>query len=202
MGPDHIAQLIVEYRWWILIPLTFLEGPIVAFVAGTLASLGYFNVYLLFAIFFARDVSVDLGCYLLGRFAWRTAFVRRFLTRVGVTQEEIDDIRPLWANNPGKTMFFSKLSYGVAAGLIVVAGVVEMPLKKFMAWGAVIAVLHYGVLLVLGYYFGGAFGTVSQLLENISYVIGGIALVITAYYFFKRYMRRRLLRAEKEGTLD
>lgn len=198
MSPDHLTQLIIAYRYWIIIPLTFLEGPIVAFVAGSLAALGYFNPYFLFVIFFVRDVSVDLFCYLLGRFAWHRAFVRRFLAKAGVTEEEIRDIRPLWLKNPGKTMFFSKLSYGVAAGLIMVAGVVEMPLSKFIAWGAAIAVMHYGVLLVLGYYFGGAFGSVSKILQNISYVIGGIFLVMTAYYFFKRYMRTRLLKEEKE----
>lgn len=198
-----IVSLILTYRYWILIPLTFLEGPIVAFIAGTLAAAGYFNPYILFVVFFVRDLTVDGACYALGRYAWKTAFVKRFLTRVGVTDMEINDIRPLWLKHPGSTMFFSKLSYGIAAGLMVVAGIIEMPFLSFLMWGSLIAVAHYGTLLVLGYYFGGTFGTVSNLLTKVSYIAIGIVAVAVAYYFFKRSMRKRLLEAElKEEALS
>lgn len=191
------AHLLLTYRYWILIPLCFIEGPIVAFIAGTLASLGYFNPYLLFAIFFVRDVSVDAACYFFGRFAGRTALAKRVLRKIGIDDMELEKIRHLWNRNAGKTMFFSKLSYGLAAGFIVVAGMVEMPFEKFLFWGSIIAVMHYGVLLVLGYYFGNSFGTVSKVLENAQYVIAGVILFVTAYYFFKRYIERRLRKEEE-----
>ncbi len=194
-----ISGLIVAYRYWILLPLSFVEGPIIAFIAGTLASLGYFNVYILLVFFLIRDISVDALCYATGKYTAKTSFLRRWLHRLGITDEEMEDIRLLWNHHPGKTMFFSKLSYGVAAGLIIVAGMVEMPFNSFILYGSLIALTHYGTLLFLGYFFGSAFGTASAILEKIQYIVGGGIIIFTIYYFFKKYVTRRLQEAEKQA---
>lgn len=200
MGADHLTSILIEYRYWILIPLTFIEGPIVAFVAGTMASLGYFNVYILGGLFLVRDIAVDLACYYLGYFGAQKAWVRRLLGRMGVTEEHLEGVRVLWHEHGGKTMFFSKLSYGVAAGFIVVAGMVKMPIRKFTLYAALVAVAHYGTLLVIGYIFGNAFGaTFVGIIEKIPYVIGGATVIIAAYYLFKRYIKSKLVQAEEEA---
>ena len=61
MSPDFITEILLQYRYWILIPLSLIEGPVVAFVAGTLAALGFFDIYFLAALFFVRDVGLDAG---------------------------------------------------------------------------------------------------------------------------------------------
>ncbi len=203
MDMNPALSLIVEYRYWILLPLSFIEGPIVAFFAGTLAAAGYFNVGALALFFFFRDIAVDLACYALGYFGGEAAWVRRLLHRLGVTDEHLEEVRALWHAHPGKTMFLSKLSYGVAAGFIVVAGLVRMPLSQFLKYGAVIAVAHYGVLLMVGYFFGATMGgTFVTVLERIPYVILGLSTLAIAYFLFKRYMRNRLAKAEKEVEED
>jgi membrane protein DedA with SNARE-associated domain len=199
MDQSTIAQLIIEYRYWILIPLCFIEGPIVAFIAGTLAAVGYFNVWVLAVFFLIRDVVVDLFMYAVGHWGAQKTFVKRLLLRFGVDDKEMEEIRILWNKNAGRTMFFSKLSYGVAAAFIMVAGMVRMPLKKFVLYGAIIAALHYGVLLFVGYYLGASLGgSVAKILENIQYVVGGAIVVFTAYFLFKRWVNARMRRAEKE----
>ncbi|TSC69098.1 MAG: Uncharacterized protein G01um101456_343 [Parcubacteria group bacterium Gr01-1014_56] len=199
MDQGTVAQLIIDYRYWILIPLSFIEGPIVAFIAGTLASVGYFNVYFLAIFFLARDVIVDLLMYGVGYWGRNTRFVQWLLKKFGVTPREMEDVKILWNRNAGKTMFFSKLSYGVAAAFIVVAGMVEMPLKKFVYYALLIAAAHYGVLLFLGYYLGASVGgSVTHILENIQYVLGGAILVISTYFLFKRYINAKMRKAEKD----
>ncbi|MBC7836975.1 VTT domain-containing protein [Acetobacteraceae bacterium] len=197
MPLDHISTLILEYRYWILIPLSFVEGPIIAFIAGTLASLGYFNIYALAVFFLVRDVIVDLGMYAVGYWGGKRPFVQRWLTRWGITEKEMGEIKHLWNKNAWKTMFFSKLSYGVAAAFIMIAGTVQMPLKKFLSYGFLIAILHYGTLLVLGYYFGNSFGSVSGILENIQYVIGGGTLILSVYFIGKFYINKKMREAER-----
>jgi membrane protein DedA with SNARE-associated domain len=193
----HIAQLILEYRYWILVPLCFIEGPIVAFVAGALASVGYFNVYLLALIFFIRDIALDAFMYGVGHFGSETRFAHWILKKIKVTEAHLRSVHNLWEKNPGKTMFFSKLSYGLSATFLIVAGFVGMSFKKFITYGAMVTVMQYGVLLVLGYYFGGAFGTISSILNNLGFVILGISIFITGYYVFTHIMRNRLLAKEK-----
>lgn len=201
MGLDNAAQLIIEYRYWILVPLAFIEGPIIAFVAGTLASLGYFNVYALGVFFFARDMIMDGVYYGIGYFGGRTAFARNILKKIGVERDHLDDVRTLWERHAGKTMFLGKLSYGIASSFIVVAGMVKMPLGTFFGWGAVVAVVEWGGLLILGYFFGASIGSNgTHLIENIGYAIGGVTLAASAYYLITFYIGRRMKkRAHEHG---
>lgn len=199
MSPDVITQMILQYRYWILIPLTFIEGPIIAFVAGTLAAAGIFNMYFLAALFFVRDVGLDVTCYAIGHFGGSTAFAKRMLAKIGVTEDHLEQVRVHWVERPGWTMFIGKLSYGIAAAFIVVAGMVKMPFRIFLKYGIQVAILQYGVLLFAGYYFGQSLGgSITHLLSNLQYAIGGIALAISVYYILTWYMRKRFLKEEKE----
>lgn len=201
MEVDAVTALILEYRYWILLPLSFIEGPIVAFFAGMLASGGHFNVWALALFFFIRDIAVDAACYYVGYYGAQSRWIKKVLRRLGVTEEHLDEVRLLWHTHPGKTMFLSKLSYGVAAGFIVVAGLVKMPFKQFLYYGSIIAVTHYGILLFVGYFFGAAFGgTVIGLLHNIPYVVGVLSLLAIAYYIFKRRISNKLQEEEREAA--
>ena len=197
---QSIAPLLLHYRYAILIPLALLEGPIVAFVAGTLAALGYFNIYALGAFFFVRDVGLD-GCYYaLGYFGRNTRLVNRLLDRIGVRQEHLDDIRTLWDDHAGMTMLIGKLSYGIASTFIVVAGMVRMPLTRFFGYGSLVAVAQYGTLLLLGYFFGDTLGTtVGAVVTDLQYGIAVVSLVAVIYYILSRRMRTKLLAEEREA---
>lgn len=199
MSPDIITELILQYRYWILIPLTFIEGPVVAFVAGTLASAGVFNMYFLAILFFVRDVGMDIAYYATGHFGGRTAFAKRMLTKIGVTEDHLEEVRILWERRPGWTMFIGKLSYGIAAAFIVVAGMVKMPFSLFLKYGILVAILQYGILLFAGYFLGQSLGgSITHILSNVQYAIAAVALAISAYYIFSWYMRQKFLKAEKE----
>ncbi len=199
MSIDFITEVILQYRYWILIPLTFIEGPVVAFVAGTLAAVGYFNIYFLAVLFFVRDVGLDGVYYAIGHFGARTRFVQRMLKRIGVTQDHLEQVRVIWEKRPFWTMFIGKLSYGIASAFIVVAGTVKMPLTTFFKYGSIVAVLQYGILLFAGYYLGTSFGgDAAQIINNVQYVIAFAAIAITLYYIFSWYMRRKFFEEEKE----
>jgi membrane protein DedA with SNARE-associated domain len=203
MTPAHISQLIIEYRYWILIPLAIVEGPIVAFIAGTLASLNYFNIYILVLIMFVRDLGLDAIWYGLGYWGSATKFAKRMLARMKVTEGHINDVRLLWEKKPIRTMFIGKLSYGISGAFVVAAGTVKMPLKKFFACGAIVTVCQYGGLLALGYFFGQVYGaSLTGIVQNIQYVIAGITLVISIFYGVSWYMRGKFIRAEKGVEKD
>ncbi len=199
MSADSISQLILQYRYWVLVPLTFIEGPVVAFVAGTLAALGYFNIYFLGALFFVRDVGLDGVYYAIGHYGGRTKFAQRMLKKIGITPDHLEQVRVLWEKRPGITMFIGKLSYGIASSFIVVAGMVKMPLGKFFAYGIIVAILQYGVLLVAGYYLGASLGgSIVKIINNVQYVIAFAAIVISGYYIFSWRMRRKFLEEDRE----
>lgn len=199
MSISFITHIILQYRYWILIPLSFVEGPIVAFIAGTLASFGYFNMYFLAILFFVRDVGLDGIYYAIGYFGGRTTFAGRMLARIGVTSDHLDKVRLLWARRPGITMLIGKLSYGIASAFIVVAGMIKMPLRLFFAYGAIVAVLQYGTLLLAGYFLGASLGgSIVHIINNVQYVIAFIAIVVSAYYILSWSMRKKFLKTDKK----
>lgn len=199
MSIEYVTQLILEYRYWILIPLSFIEGPVIAFVAGTLAAVGYFNVYFLAVLFFVRDVGLDGVYYALGYFGGRTTFAGRMLTKIGITSDHLEKVRLLWAKRPGITMFIGKLSYGIASAFIVVAGMVKMPLGAFFAYGSIVAVLQYGTLLFAGYFLGASLGgSIANIINNVQYAIAFVAIAISAYYILSWSMRKKLLKTDKK----
>lgn len=198
MSVTSLTELIIQYRYWILIPLSLMEGPVVAFVAGTLASVGYFSIYFLAALFFIRDVGLDGVYYAIGHFGGRSVFAMRMLSKIGVTEGHLENIRVLWERRPGWTMLIGKLSYGIASAFIVVAGMVKMPLRKFFFYGSIVAVLQYGTLLFLGYFLGASFGgSISKIIDNVQYVIAFAAIAISAYYILTLRMRKKFLKKEK-----
>jgi membrane protein DedA with SNARE-associated domain len=202
MTPLHISTLIIEYRYWILIPLAILEGPIVAFIAGTLASLNYFNIYILIVIMFVRDLGLDGIWYALGYWGSKTAFAKRMLARMKVTEGHINDIRILWNKKPIRTMFIGKLSYGISGAFVVAAGTVKMPLKKFFFCGAIVTVCQYGGLLAIGYFFGQVYGSsLTNIIQNIQYVIAGATLIISMIYGVSWYMRSKFMKEKKEEDI-
>ena len=194
MDLGSTGALILEYRYWILVPLSIMEGPVVAFVAGTLAAGGYFNIYALGIFFFVRDMTMDGLYYGIGHFGGRTRVARWILHKIGVRQDHLEEVGALWTRHAGMTMFLGKLSYGIAASFIVVAGMVKMPLGKFFGWGALVAITQYGVLLLLGYLFGNTLGSGAVLfLERAQYIIAAVTVVATLYYIGSRYARKRLI---------
>ncbi len=200
MNPEHLSELIIAYRYWILIPLSFIEGPVVAFVAGALASLHYFNIAVLAAIFFIRDIGLDVAYYALGYFCHRAGFVQRILKKLRITEGHLDGIRRLWNRHPLRTMFIGKLSYGIAMAFIVVAGMIKMPFGRFLKYGSVVAVAQYGTLLLLGYFLGSAFsGTVLRIIQSLEYVLLGGAILTIGYYIFSLRIRREFLKEEKKA---
>jgi membrane protein DedA with SNARE-associated domain len=199
MSVDFITQLILEYRYWILIPLSFVEGPVVAFIAGTMASVGFFNIYFLAGLFFVRDVGLDGIYYAIGHFGGHSSFAQRMLKKIGVTDDHLEQVRLLWAKRPGTTMLIGKLSYGIASAFIVVAGMVKMPLGTFFLYGALVAILEYGTLLLAGYFLGASFGgSAAHVISNVQYIVAVAAIAISAYYIFSWYMRNKLLKKDKE----
>ena len=194
MNADTLIHLVEQYRYWILFPLACFEGPIVAFVVGTLVALGYFNPYLAFVVLVFGDIIPDTGYYFLGRWGAGTALAKKYMAKLG----SMEIVRRLWHEHGGKTMFFSKLAYGLSTAFLVSAGLVHMPLRTFLRYAVPITLVQYGILMFLGYHFGNSFGTVTNILDHIQIVIAAIIIVAIGYYFLTRYMRTRLLREEKE----
>jgi membrane-associated protein len=185
----HLAALtpiLLRYRYWIIVPLSLLEGPMVAVATAALSSLGYFNPYVACGLFVAKDVVVDGAYYYLGRVAGDHPFYARLLARLRVTANDVERVRGLWSSHGWRTMFVGKFAWGLSPLFMAVAGIVAVPIGRFFRYAASVALLQYVVLFLLGYYFGAATAAVSGALRIVQYAaaIGVLSGLM--------YLRRRL----------
>lgn len=195
---ENIPQLIILYRYWILFPLAFFEGPLVSILVGFLVSLGYFNFLAAYGILILGDIIPDTLYYLVGRFGKRRSLVARYGKKIGLTSERFAVIERLWEKHPGKTMFMSKLAYGLSTPFLVSAGLVGLPPKLFFTYALPVTFAQYALLLTLGFYFGNAYAFIAKTFEGAELIIAASILAAGAYYFLTAYMRKRLLEEEKQ----
>lgn len=196
MSLEVITQLVLQYRYWILLPLAFMEGPILAFVLGSFSVLGYFNIFLSFLILLVGDLVPDAAYYFFGRYGERNELISRYARKIGIGAEHFDAVRRLWYKHPAKTMFLTKFAYGLSTPLLVSAGIIGIPFYRFVRLSVMISIIQYGVLLTLGYNFGRSFKLVSGTLELVQIAVAGIIVIAVAYYSLVRYMRRKFMEAK------
>src|ERR1041385_4341861 len=101
------VAILLKYRYLILFPLACFEGPILAFVVGTLIAAGFFNPIVAYAVLIVGDVAPDVSYYLLGRFGAKRNFVQKIISRAGLSETHLKTITHLWHTHTAKTMFFT-----------------------------------------------------------------------------------------------
>src|SRR5476651_593996 len=82
---DTTVQLLEHYGYIFLFVIAVAEGPIITIIGAFLASEGYFNVFAVFGLVVAGDLTGDLLYYGVGRFGRTGAFapLRRSLGMTG-----------------------------------------------------------------------------------------------------------------------
>jgi membrane protein DedA with SNARE-associated domain len=193
MHLPSLVPLLTRHGYWIVVPLSAIEGPIVAVVTGAFAARGYFNPFVAFILFVGKDIVVDGGYYYAGRLAGAHPGSARLVARLQVTPGEVARVRGLWTNRSWHTMLVAKSAWGVSPIFLAVAGLVDLSPRTFFRCAIGVAALQYSVLILVGYYFGTALTAVSTTLRIIQSAVATAALAVIFYL-------RRRLRAEARAS--
>lgn len=172
---------------------TIVEGPIVMISSGFLLRLGAFNFWPLFIALAAGDIIADIGWYSLGRF-FAEPVVRRFGHWFGLTPLMLDKARALFARYHNKILVISKLTlgFGMAIGVLIVAGASHVPFRKYLLINISGELVIAAVLIAIGYFFGQLSTQIAGDFK-ILFLVGGVLILITLFYFFSRYAKRLVL---------
>ena len=74
---NNIINLLLHYKYLILLPLSVIEGPIITVIAGFFATMGIFNPYLVYTIAVVGDIFGDTLAYGIGRWG-SVPFINHF----------------------------------------------------------------------------------------------------------------------------
>lgn len=181
---DHIIQLLLQYKYFILFPLAIIEGPIIAVICGFLCINNILNPFIVFPIIVAGDMVGDSLVYLLGRFGI-PPFLKRIAIKLGFKPEKVQKVRAYFNTNPIRTISLSKITLGIGFAGIYLAGHAKIPYPRFIIISMFTSALQYVVYLGIGLLFGHAYKQINNYIDFLTALVVIIALSVGIFLYVK-----------------
>ena len=161
---------------------------------GVLAGAGQFRPGFALLLSVAACLIADLVWFQLGR--RRGARVLNTLCRISLEPDScVRTTKNVLGSRGARVLLYAKFVPGLSTVAPPVAGLIRMPLLRFVAWDSAGAVVWAGAYMALGWAFGPQ---IERLLEPFKRMGSHVLLVILAaialYVGWKYYQRRRFLR--------
>lgn len=186
---EHIIYLLIQYKYFWLLPLAVVEGPILAVIAGLLCSGGYLNPLLVFPIIILGDLTGDSLCYLLGR-RGMPRILQKLGNRLGLDRQRLDSMTLIFERNPSRTISLSKIVLGIGVAGIYLAGHAKIPYRQFIRICAFTSSLQYLFYLGIGIVFGHAYMEINHYLNMFATVSILVVLAILLFLFFQSKLKK------------
>lgn len=177
-----------------LFVLMVLEGPAITILGAFLASLGFFNVFVILFLSILGDIVGDIILYAIGYYGGAKILEKaeRFLK---IKPHVIEKIKNYFKKYGKKTIFYVKSTTGLCWITFIAAGSIRMNFKDFLTASFLGGIIWSAFLVLSGYFFGYAFEKINEYIKS-----AGIIIFITAISFYallvlyKRYQSYKLLR--------
>jgi len=176
-----MIHLLLTYRYFILIPIAIIEGPILTVICGFLVTLKVFNPLLVYVIVVSGDIVGDGGIYYMGYEG------KRFLKYFGVTEEKLEKAKLFFRDNHKKAIAISKLVHGIGFTGLVAAGALHVPYKKYFKTCALISIFQSLILLFIGILFGHAYTQIGKYLNYYAAGVSVLGLIVLLIIIMKKY---------------
>ena len=120
-----------DLAYIIMVPLSLVEGPVVALGAGAGMATGQLNPVFTGLILAFGALFQDTVYYWLGRWAAASPRVKALATRVRLFRNTLQPLEAAWRNALFATLLGSKFAYGLYAPMLVTAGMARAPFGRF-----------------------------------------------------------------------
>lgn len=186
----RVLHLLIAYAYPLMVPLSLIEGPIVALAAGVGAASGRINPIYAFIIVMGGALFQDVVYYWLGRWAMQSGAVRRFAERTRLIRGTMESLKTAWREKMFLTLVASKFAYGLYAPIIVSAGAAKASYWPFLGESLLLSAFVLGGWLGLGLGVGRSYGLLGR---HADWIMAGLGvLAVIGLFFIARYARRRL----------
>ena len=174
-----------------------IEGPLVTAVASFLASLGFFNVFVIFIMSIFGDIIGDFLQYEIGKFGGGR-LVEKNYRKAGIKTKTFNKIKDNLKKHLGKTLTIIKFTPIFTTPGLMLLGSLKIPLRKFLFLSTLIAFPKNLFFVVVGFYFGVLFERIMGYFEVGQYIIiVFVVLILLSYFIFKKVSLKLASRIEK-----
>lgn len=183
LGDFYSSLSFVQTHGYILIFLIMIfEGPIITTAAAFAASLGFFNIWVIFFLSLAGDLIGDFLHYGLGRIG-RIAFVEKLSAKFGIKNSSIKNLEKKLHLHLGKGMFFIKFVPVFTTPGLMLAGALRVPAKRFIFYSFLLTLPRTIFFTGLGFFFGAAINAVLEYFKLGQYAVSFVVVAVIIIYF-------------------
>lgn len=179
------VQWVLQHGYPLLFIIMLIEGPVVTAAAAFAAALHYMNVWVVLLLSVLANLIPDLVYYAIGYWG-RETVVNKYGHYLGMTPKRIANVEKLAEAHSGKSLFIIKMVPLLATPGLILVGASKMELRKYAFWSILIIIPSSLFYLIIGYYFGAAYGTIDHYLHVGGYVIAAAAAVIILIAYIQR----------------
>lgn len=193
LSDPQVLHYIKTFGYPSLFLIMIIEGPIITIIGAFLASLGFFNVGIIFLLSVLGDIVGDILLYALGYWGGSRILSRaeRWLRINFITMEKL---RHFFTLHGQRTIFYVKSTTGLCWITFILAGTLKMDFRKFLRASFLGGIIWSGFLVLSGFFFGYAFEKINDYLKY-----AGIIVAVTAISFiffvtlYKKRQSRKIL---------
>ena len=198
---ENIQELAGQYGYWAVFIGILLEnlgiplpGETITLAGGFLAGSGELNYWLVLGSAIAGAVLGGNFGYLIGRYGgWALLLAIGKILRI--KEEKLVELKQQFSENAGKTVFIGRFIALLRIFASPLAGIVEMPYLKFMAYN-IAGATAWGAIMVSLSFFAGKVVPLEQLVAWAAQ-FAVLALLIVAAWIFVPFLWE--LRQTKES---
>ena len=173
--------------------LMLFEGPIVTCAAAFAASLGYFNIYLVFILSIFGNLIPDTLAFFIGRFS-RGLSIERYSSYFGLTKKKVFYLEKKIKRHTIKTLLFTKLVPPFPVPGIILAGFLKIKFVKFFLIDLFINISFAITFCLVGFYFGTFSKVIFDYLKIGNYLFIVFILFLALAYFIIKFIYRKTSR--------
>lgn len=190
-----MLHLLLQYAYPLMIPLSLVEGPIVAMAGGAGAAVGRIDPLVAYAIVMGGGLFQDVAFYGLGRWARRSERARSWIDRICALRRVVDPLRAAWRERMFLTLLASKFAYGLYFPIMVSAGLLQAPFRRYLAESILMSAVILAGWEAVGLLLVRAYGKLGAAANWVTFGLGLTGIV--GLWLIGRWARRRLDLAPK-----
>lgn len=196
---NTVANLLYQHRYIFAFLGAIFEGTFIMILAGVLYKFGYFNFWGLMAVLIGGYFINGFGFYLLGRFGGNK-ILEKWGKHFHLTKNLIEKLEEYFKNHSVKTLFITRITYGLSMIVFIIAGSFRMRWKKFIGVSLMASVVWVLALVGLGYVFGVSYRALTVINKSITIgltialFISIILISILIIYWLRRFAKTKFIK--------
>jgi len=191
-----LAQVIVllkTYGYWLIFPIAFVEGPIIAIICGWLSALGIFNFFLVYMVLIGANLLGDAFYYLIGYWGG-PPLIKKWGPWLGLDLDQTIKLKNHFDNHGGKILLTAKITPHLAAAAVLAgAGLAKYRFALFLRYSLTIEIIKTAILLLIGYFIGDAYQKIVFYLDYLGAILSILLVVVIAigFYYWRKSQKKR-----------